>query len=152
MFIIPGYGMLVGLNNITSITASSSKFISNLWAGNTWIRIFVRECLANLLLVKLNLTLAFLQNILQSFSILFCVTLEYIGMKGSLKCLVLILGVSPDTFSVLVLIAFWKNFFMTLSIMWRGYWFLSRTCLKSFRSISKLVPILLILYINQLMF
>ena len=125
-FINPGYEMSVRLTNITSIAASTNKFINNLWTENIWIRILYVNAWRNLSLVKTSLTLAFLHNLLQTFSILLCVTLEYIPMKGWLKYLVLILGISPDTLFVFVLlIAFWKYFFMTLSIMLRGHGFLS---------------------------
>ena len=43
VFINPGCEMSVHLTNIT--TASTNKFINNIWTENTWIRIFVRKCL-----------------------------------------------------------------------------------------------------------
>ena len=70
---------------------------------------------------------------------MFCVPLEYIRMKGTSRFFFSILGIAPDTLHVLVLlIAFSRYFFMTLSIMMRGYWFLSRTCYKFLRSILNL--------------
>ena len=75
------------LTNIVSIAASTIKFINNLSTENTWIRIFVQKYLRNLSLVKTSLTLAFLKNLFQRFSILLCATLEYIPMEESLKLL-----------------------------------------------------------------
>ena len=75
------------LTNIASITASTIKFINNLSTENTWIRIFVQKYLRNLSLVKTSLTLAFLKNLFQRFSIFLCATLEYIPMKESPKYL-----------------------------------------------------------------
>ena len=37
--------------------------------------------------MKTSLTLAILQNLLQSFSTRFCITLEYVPIKGSFKIL-----------------------------------------------------------------
>ena len=69
-------------------------------------------------MVKTSLTLALLQDLLQSFSILFCVTLEYILMKGSLKYLVSILSISTGMLPVFVLLtAFWRYVFMTFIFM-----------------------------------
>ena len=113
-------------NQHNQITASTSKFIINLWNGSAWIRIFVRKCLTQFTLMKTSSILAFLQNLLQSFSILFCVTLEYIPMEGSL-----ILGIWTDKLPIFdLLIRFWRYFLMTLSIMLSGYWFWNRTCLR----------------------
>ena len=84
VFINPGCVMSVCLTNITSITASTNKFINNLSTENTWIKSLYENVWRNLSLVKTSLTLTFLQNLLQSFSILFCVTSEY-GYKRKIK-------------------------------------------------------------------
>ena len=142
VFIINGCEMLVRLTNITSIIASKNKLINNLWTENTWIRIFVRKCQTQFMV---NASLAFLQNLLQILSLFWC-HFRIHCYERSLKYLVSILGIWAGMLPVFaLLIAFW-----TLSIMLRGYWFLSRTCLKFFRSISTLVQVLLILYIRSI--
>ena len=64
---------------------------------------FVCKCLTQFFAGENWPNFGIFAEFLQSFSILFCVTLEYIPMKGSLKYLS-ILGILPDTLPIFVLL------------------------------------------------
>ena len=150
-FINPCCEMSVHLTNITCIAASTSKFMNNLSSENTWIRIFLRERLTQFISgenyfnfgIFAKFFTKFLNFVLCHFIIhsyernikISCFNIRYL-IRGA-SCVGLINSIL-------------RYFFITLSIMQRGYWFLNRTCLWFFRSVSKLFQGLLILYIRSI--
>ena len=99
VFIYSGCQMLASLTDITSITASTNKLIDNLGKiCSLLFGSFVEKAHHSFLLVKNNLTFRLLQNLLQSWSIFFCISLECSPINSSLKYLI---SISDSAFSEL---------------------------------------------------
>ena len=98
VFMYSGCQISASLTDITSITFSTNKLIDNLERYSLLYGSFVEKAHRSFSLVKTNLTFRLLQNLLQSWSIFFCISLECSPINGSLKYLILI---SHSVFSIL---------------------------------------------------
>ena len=89
LFIYSGCQMATSLIDITSIIAGTNKFIENLGKMFTFIWILCWKSTSQLLTLTFQ-TFRLLQNLLQSWSVFFCVCLECSPTNGSLKYLILV--------------------------------------------------------------